>query len=135
MVGALGALMQREPALNVAWLHRVIDAREAALDTRQPGQMHSVEKYSEETASSLLYLLLNCTPEQGGQPVMDINADVAVCRAASHVGTAIGPSRPRHPCFFRVPLCATGPHSWQAKGQSRVPGLSVGYGGGKGGGG
>ena len=100
VVAALaGVWKQRRDAghtLDRRWLLRSIDARIAALDPAQPQEMYALEKYAEETASGPLYLLLQAAgyrgaiaAKAGGEAGLSV-AEAATCRAASHIGNALG---------------------------------------------
>eukprot|EP01043_Picozoa_sp_COSAG02_P072057 COSAG02_NODE_13424_length_1397_cov_0.795069_2_plen_174_part_00 len=60
VVLALAALAKHHPALDPTLLNRLIDARIAELDPTQPQEVYSLEKYAEDTQSTLLYALLQC---------------------------------------------------------------------------
>ncbi|KAJ8291035.1 hypothetical protein GJAV_G00020670 [Gymnothorax javanicus] len=66
--------------LTKRWLLRMISEREKDLEDRPYRSLKELETYSENTQSSLLYLLLECLG------VTDVNAD----HAASHIGKAQG---------------------------------------------
>ncbi|XP_056142277.1 NADH dehydrogenase (ubiquinone) complex I, assembly factor 6 isoform X2 [Lampris incognitus] len=70
----------REHYLTKRWLLRIIEEREKDLDDRAYRNLQELEAYSENTQSSLLYLLLECLG------VKDVHAD----HAASHIGKANG---------------------------------------------
>jgi NADH dehydrogenase [ubiquinone] 1 alpha subcomplex assembly factor 6 len=70
----------RECNLTRRFLERLIDVRESDLDVNQYKTMADAVAYSEESASSLLYLSLECTG------VRDDEADIV----ASHAGIGIG---------------------------------------------
>ena len=107
VVLALAALAKHSPALDPARLQTLIDARMDALDPTQPQEIYALEKYAEETQSSLLYLLL-----QAAGYSSPIDADAMVCRAASHIGNALGltvllQAAPHHAAARDCPLPAT----------------------------
>jgi NADH dehydrogenase [ubiquinone] 1 alpha subcomplex assembly factor 6 len=60
VVLALAALAKHHPTLDPSLLDRLIDARIAELDPTQPQEVYSLEKYAEDTQSTLLYALLQC---------------------------------------------------------------------------
>ena len=60
VVLAIAALAKHHPALDPSLLNRLIDARIAELDPTQPQEVYSLEKYAEDTQSTLLYALLQC---------------------------------------------------------------------------
>jgi len=66
--------------LTKGWFSRLIDARERSLDNRPHATTNALEEHSENTVSSVLYLILECLG------VKDVQAD----HAASHLGKAIG---------------------------------------------
>ncbi|KAM4568656.1 NADH dehydrogenase (ubiquinone) complex I, assembly factor 6 [Fundulus diaphanus] len=66
--------------LTKRWLTRIVTEREKDLDDRAYRNLQELEKYSENTQSSLLYLLLECLG------VKNVHAD----HAASHIGKAQG---------------------------------------------
>jgi NADH dehydrogenase [ubiquinone] 1 alpha subcomplex assembly factor 6 len=66
--------------LSKHWFMRLIDARESNLDDRPYLTLKDVEDYAENTASSVLYLTLECLG------IRDVHAD----HAASHLGKAEG---------------------------------------------
>ncbi|XP_036930241.1 NADH dehydrogenase (ubiquinone) complex I, assembly factor 6 isoform X1 [Acanthopagrus latus] len=66
--------------LTKRWLLRIITEREKDLDDRAYRSLQELEAYSENTQSSLIYLLLECLG------VKDVHAD----HAASHIGKAQG---------------------------------------------
>ncbi|XP_008281399.1 NADH dehydrogenase (ubiquinone) complex I, assembly factor 6 isoform X1 [Stegastes partitus] len=66
--------------LTKRWLHRIITEREKDLDDRAYRNLQELEAYSENTQSSLVYLLLECLG------VKNVHAD----HAASHIGKAQG---------------------------------------------
>lgn len=66
--------------LTRRWFERLLDARDQDLDVDQPLSLEDLERYAEQTASSLLYLTLECLGVRDG----------AADRAASHVGAAVG---------------------------------------------
>ncbi|XP_008429015.1 NADH dehydrogenase (ubiquinone) complex I, assembly factor 6 isoform X2 [Poecilia reticulata] len=66
--------------LTKRWLMRIVTEREKDLDDRAYRNLQELEKYSENTQSSLLYLLLECLG------VKNVHAD----HAASHIGKAQG---------------------------------------------
>ena len=80
--------------LDSRWLMRSIDARIAALDPTQPQEIYALEKYAEDTASGLLYLLLQAAGYRGAIAAEAGHcaspAHAATCRAASHIGNALG---------------------------------------------
>uniref|UniRef100_A0A087XB06 NADH dehydrogenase (ubiquinone) complex I, assembly factor 6 n=1 Tax=Poecilia formosa TaxID=48698 RepID=A0A087XB06_POEFO len=67
--------------LTKRWLMRIVTEREKDLDDRAYRNLQELEKYSENTQSSLLYLLLECLAG-----VKNVHAD----HAASHIGKAQG---------------------------------------------
>ncbi|XP_074510550.1 NADH dehydrogenase (ubiquinone) complex I, assembly factor 6 isoform X1 [Sebastes fasciatus] len=70
----------RKHYLTKRWLLRIITEREKDLDDRAYRNLQELEKYSENTQSSLLYLLLECLG------LKNVHAD----HAASHIGKAQG---------------------------------------------
>ncbi|KAM9724501.1 NADH dehydrogenase (ubiquinone) complex I, assembly factor 6 isoform 1-T1 [Menidia menidia] len=70
----------RSHSLTKRWLLRIITEREKDMDDKAYRNLQELEKYSENTQSSLLYLLLECLG------VKDVHAD----HAASHIGKAQG---------------------------------------------
>ncbi|XP_060905491.1 NADH dehydrogenase (ubiquinone) complex I, assembly factor 6 isoform X2 [Labrus mixtus] len=70
----------RKHYLTKRWLLRIITEREKDLEDRAYRNLQELEKYSENTQSSLIYLLLECLG------VKDVHAD----HAASHIGKAHG---------------------------------------------
>ncbi|XP_022067596.1 NADH dehydrogenase (ubiquinone) complex I, assembly factor 6 isoform X1 [Acanthochromis polyacanthus] len=66
--------------LTKRWLLRIITEREKDLDDRAYRNLQELEAYSENTQSSLIYLLLECLG------VKNVHAD----HAASHIGKAKG---------------------------------------------
>ncbi|KAL3064926.1 hypothetical protein OYC64_001039 [Pagothenia borchgrevinki] len=70
----------RKHCLTKRWLLRIITEREKDLDDRAYRTLQELEKYSENTQSSLIYLLLECLG------VTNVHAD----HAASHIGKAQG---------------------------------------------
>ncbi|KAE9027370.1 hypothetical protein PF011_g2070 [Phytophthora fragariae] len=66
--------------LTRRWFERMLDARDQDLDREEVQSLHELELYAEQTASSLLYLTLECLG------VRDDTAD----RVAGHAGVAIG---------------------------------------------
>ncbi|XP_063736212.1 NADH dehydrogenase (ubiquinone) complex I, assembly factor 6 isoform X4 [Eleginops maclovinus] len=70
----------RKHCLTKRWLLRIITEREKDLDDRAYRNLQELEKYSENTQSSLIYLLLECLG------VTNVHAD----HAASHIGKAQG---------------------------------------------
>ncbi|XP_032415250.1 NADH dehydrogenase (ubiquinone) complex I, assembly factor 6 isoform X1 [Xiphophorus hellerii] len=66
--------------LTKRWLMRIVTEREKDLDDRAYRNLQELEKYSENTQSSLFYLLLECLG------VKNVHAD----HAASHIGKAQG---------------------------------------------
>ncbi|XP_069477489.1 NADH dehydrogenase (ubiquinone) complex I, assembly factor 6 isoform X4 [Ambystoma mexicanum] len=66
--------------LTKSWFMRIIDEREKNLDDRAYRTIQELEKYAENTQSSLLYLTLETLG------VKDVHAD----HAASHIGKAHG---------------------------------------------
>ena len=85
VVLALSALAKNSPALDAGLLDRLVEARIAELDPSQPQEIYGLEQYAEQTQSTMLYLLLQCAGYE--EP---IDPDAAVCRAASHIGNALG---------------------------------------------
>lgn len=74
------AMAQRESNLTRRFLERLVDAREADLDSSQYSTMDEAIQYAEDSVASLLYLTLECTG------VRDDAAD----EVALHAGIAIG---------------------------------------------
>ncbi|KAK2845160.1 hypothetical protein Q5P01_011819 [Channa striata] len=70
----------RKHYLTKRWLLRIITEREKDLDDRAYRNLQELELYSENTQSSLMYLLLECLG------LKDVHAD----HAASHIGKAQG---------------------------------------------
>uniref|UniRef100_A0A671VIG4 NADH dehydrogenase (ubiquinone) complex I, assembly factor 6 n=1 Tax=Sparus aurata TaxID=8175 RepID=A0A671VIG4_SPAAU len=70
----------RKHYLTKRWLLRIITEREKDLEDRAYRNLQELEAYSENTQSSLIYLLLECLG------VKDVHAD----HAASHIGKAQG---------------------------------------------
>lgn len=70
----------RKHNLTKRWLLRIITEREKDLDDRAYRNLQELEAYSENTQSSLIYLLLECLGSR------DVHAD----HAASHIGKAAG---------------------------------------------
>ncbi|XP_044062910.1 NADH dehydrogenase (ubiquinone) complex I, assembly factor 6 isoform X1 [Siniperca chuatsi] len=70
----------RKHYLTKRWLLRIITEREKDLEDRAYRNLQELEAYSENTQSSLIYLLLECLG------LKDIHAD----HAASHIGKAQG---------------------------------------------
>ncbi|XP_018618389.2 NADH dehydrogenase (ubiquinone) complex I, assembly factor 6 isoform X1 [Scleropages formosus] len=70
----------KKHGLTKRWLMRIIAEREKDMEDKAYRSLQELESYSENTQSSLLYLLLECLG------VRDIQAD----HAASHVGKAQG---------------------------------------------
>ncbi|XP_056261936.1 NADH dehydrogenase (ubiquinone) complex I, assembly factor 6 isoform X2 [Pseudoliparis swirei] len=70
----------RKHQLTKRWLLRIITEREKGLEDRAYRNLQELESYSENTQSSLIYLLLECLG------VRNVHAD----HAASHVGKAQG---------------------------------------------
>ncbi|XP_070822561.1 NADH dehydrogenase (ubiquinone) complex I, assembly factor 6 isoform X2 [Chaetodon trifascialis] len=70
----------RKHDLTKRWLLRIITEREKDLDDKAYRNLQELEAYSENTQSSLLYLLLQCLG------LKDVHAD----HAASHIGKAQG---------------------------------------------
>ncbi|KAJ3597655.1 hypothetical protein NHX12_001172 [Muraenolepis orangiensis] len=70
----------RKHALTKRWLLRIITEREKDMDDRAYRNLQELEAYSENTQSSMLYLLLECLG------VKNVHAD----HAASHIGKAQG---------------------------------------------
>ncbi|XP_031601820.1 NADH dehydrogenase (ubiquinone) complex I, assembly factor 6 isoform X3 [Oreochromis aureus] len=70
----------RTHKLTKRWLLRIITEREKDLDDRAYRNLQELEAYSENTQSSLMYLLLECLG------VKNVHAD----HAASHIGKAQG---------------------------------------------
>uniref|UniRef100_A0A673A1T3 NADH dehydrogenase (ubiquinone) complex I, assembly factor 6 n=1 Tax=Sphaeramia orbicularis TaxID=375764 RepID=A0A673A1T3_9TELE len=70
----------RKHYLTKRWLQRIITEREKDLDDRAYRNLQELEAYSENTQSSLLYLLVECLG------LKDVHAD----HAASHIGKAQG---------------------------------------------
>ncbi|MCO5580379.1 hypothetical protein L7F22_034246 [Adiantum nelumboides] len=92
------SLVIAEHKLSKLWFSRILDARQSDLEMEgAPRTMQDVEKYTESTASALLYLTL----EAAG--VRSTSAD----HAASHIGKAEGISlllkgSPHHSLFRRT---------------------------------
>ncbi|CAM9832688.1 unnamed protein product [Discosporangium mesarthrocarpum] len=76
---ALAEAVQRH-GLTKRWFDRILDARMADLDSPQLQTIKSMETYAENTASSLLYLMLEIAGARGA----------GVDHAAAHVGKASG---------------------------------------------
>ncbi|XP_071770072.1 NADH dehydrogenase (ubiquinone) complex I, assembly factor 6 isoform X2 [Centroberyx gerrardi] len=70
----------RKHYLTKRWLLRIITEREKDLEDRAYRNLQELEAYSENTQSSLIYLLLECLG------LKDVHAD----HAASHIGKAQG---------------------------------------------
>lgn len=70
----------QEHDLTRRWFERLLDARDLDLDREEVQTLAELESYAEQTASSLLYLTLECIG------VRDDTAD----RVAGHAGVAIG---------------------------------------------
>ncbi|KAK9514408.1 hypothetical protein VZT92_027876 [Zoarces viviparus] len=70
----------RKHYLTKRWLLRIITERETGLDDRAYRNLQELETYSENTQSSLIYLLLECLG------LKNVHAD----HAASHIGKAQG---------------------------------------------
>ncbi|KAF3692428.1 NADH dehydrogenase (ubiquinone) complex I, assembly factor 6 Precursor [Channa argus] len=70
----------RKHYLTKRWLLRIVTEREKDLDDRAYRNIQELEMYSENTQSSLIYLLLECLG------LKDVHAD----HAASHIGKAQG---------------------------------------------
>ncbi|XP_037532488.1 NADH dehydrogenase (ubiquinone) complex I, assembly factor 6 [Nematolebias whitei] len=70
----------RTHSLTKKWLLRIVSERETDLNDRAYRNIQELETYSENTQSSLLYLLLECLG------VKNVHAD----HAASHIGKAQG---------------------------------------------
>ncbi|XP_059195211.1 NADH dehydrogenase (ubiquinone) complex I, assembly factor 6 isoform X2 [Centropristis striata] len=70
----------RKHSLSKRWLLRIITEREKDMEDRAYRNLQELEKYSENTQSSLIYLLL----ESLG--IRSVHAD----HAASHIGKAVG---------------------------------------------
>ncbi|CAB1445916.1 unnamed protein product [Pleuronectes platessa] len=70
----------RKHSLTKRWLLRIITDREKDLDDRAYRNLQELETYSENTQSSLIYLLLECLGFK------NVHAD----HAASHIGKAQG---------------------------------------------
>lgn len=70
----------RKHYLTKRWLQRVVSEREKGLEERAYRNLQELESYSENTQSSLLYLLLETLG------LKDVHAD----HAASHIGKAHG---------------------------------------------
>ncbi|KAG1708611.1 hypothetical protein DVH05_022238 [Phytophthora capsici] len=70
----------QEHDLTRRWFERLLDARDKDLDREEVQSLHELELYSEQTASSLLYLTLEC---------LGVRHDTAD-RVAGHAGVAIG---------------------------------------------
>lgn len=79
LLRGLGKAIQ-EHDLTRRWFERLLDARDQDLDRDEVQSLHELEVYTEQTASSLLYLTLECLG------VRDDTAD----RVAGHAGVAIG---------------------------------------------
>ncbi|KAL7545590.1 hypothetical protein ACHAWF_008942 [Thalassiosira exigua] len=90
----------REHDLTRRFLDRMVEAREADLDVARYDGMGDVARYGEDTASSLLYLSLECAG------VRDENADAV----ASDVGVALGILTALRSTAFRA-----------ARGESSIP--------------
>ena len=75
VVLALAALAKHSPALDPGLLDRLIDARIAELDPSQPQEVYGLEKYAEDTQSTLLYALLQCAGyDQAIDPDVPVSA-------------------------------------------------------------
>ncbi|CAM9375386.1 unnamed protein product [Pylaiella littoralis] len=72
--------------LTRRWFDRVLDARMADLERAQPETIEEMETYSENTASSLLYLSLELAGVRAGSGP----GAAALGHAAGHVGKAAG---------------------------------------------
>ncbi|UIZ27640.1 hypothetical protein KXD40_005396 [Peronospora effusa] len=70
----------QEHDLTRRWFERLLDARDQDLDRNEVQNLQELEVYAEQTASSLLYLTLECLG------VRDDTAD----QVAEHAGVAIG---------------------------------------------
>ncbi|KAM4601494.1 NADH dehydrogenase (ubiquinone) complex I, assembly factor 6 [Polymixia lowei] len=70
----------RQHYLTKRWILRIITEREKDMEDRAYRNLQELEAYSENTQSSLIYLLLECLG------VKDVHAD----HAASHIGKAQG---------------------------------------------
>ncbi|KAM6910743.1 NADH dehydrogenase (ubiquinone) complex I, assembly factor 6 [Xenentodon cancila] len=70
----------RKHNLSKRWLLRIITEREKGLDDRAYRNLQELETYSENTQSSLIYLLLECLG------MKNVHAD----HAASHIGKSQG---------------------------------------------
>lgn len=70
----------QEHGLTRRWFERLLDARDQDLDRDEVQSLHELELYAEQTASSLLYLTLECIG------VRDDTAD----RVAGHAGVVVG---------------------------------------------
>ncbi|OWZ18883.1 NADH dehydrogenase, partial [Phytophthora megakarya] len=70
----------QEHDLTRRWFERLLDARDQDIDREEVQNLHELELYAEQTASSLLYLTLECLG------IRDDTAD----RVAGHAGVAIG---------------------------------------------
>ncbi|EQC27795.1 hypothetical protein SDRG_14379 [Saprolegnia diclina VS20] len=79
LLAELQSAIQRHN-LTQRWFDRILEARELDLEMDQPETLLQLEHYAEKTASSLLYLALECVD------VRDDTADVA----AQHAGMAVG---------------------------------------------
>ncbi|KAL3659553.1 hypothetical protein V7S43_015540 [Phytophthora oleae] len=79
LLRALDTAIQ-EHDLTRRWFERLLDARDTDLDREEVQSLHDLELYAEQTASSLLYLTLEC---------LGVRHDTAD-RVAGHAGVAIG---------------------------------------------
>lgn len=70
----------KEGKLTKGWFTRILEARLQDLHSTQPRTLNDIEKYAEDTSSSLFYLGME------SMGVRNVNAD----HAASHIGTALG---------------------------------------------
>uniref|UniRef100_M4BTG2 15-cis-phytoene synthase n=1 Tax=Hyaloperonospora arabidopsidis (strain Emoy2) TaxID=559515 RepID=M4BTG2_HYAAE len=70
----------QEHDLTRRWFERMLDARDRDLDREEVQDIQELEAYAEQTASSLLYLTLEC---------LGVRNDTAD-RVAGHAGVAIG---------------------------------------------
>ena len=70
----------RKHKLSKRWLQRILSSREEILNDKSFQNLAALETYSENSVSSLLYLVLEC------MNFRDVNAD----HAASHIGRAQG---------------------------------------------
>lgn len=80
MADANQGLREQKTKLSKSWLLRVINAREQYSDSRPFGSLETLEKYAEDTYSTLNYLSLQALPQ----------ASMVADHVASHIGKASG---------------------------------------------